>query len=79
MASTSGRYGELNYSRLTKSGVAIGAGLFVLGVLGELLGRTVLGGVSSFEDSIFVAFEFLGPAIAIAAVLVFGIAMPLTE
>lgn len=79
MASTSGRYGELNYSRLTKGGVALGAALFALGVLGELLGRTVFGGVSSLEDSVLVAFEFLGPAIAIAAVLVFGIAMPLTE
>lgn len=74
-----GRYGDLNYGRLTKGGVAVGALLFLLGFGGELLGRTVFGGVSPLEDSLFVAFEFLGPSIALGAVLVFGVALPLTE
>ncbi|MDR5674603.1 hypothetical protein RH858_15865 [Halalkaliarchaeum sp. AArc-GB] len=74
-----GRYGDLNYGRLTKSGVAFGALLFAIGLGGELVGRLLLGGVSPFEDTLFVTFEFLGPVVAILAVLVFGIAMPLTE
>lgn len=74
-----GRYGELDYGRLVKGGVAVGAVLFLLGVAGELIGRTMLGGVSELQDSLFVAFEFLGPTLALGAVLVFGVAMPLTE
>ncbi|MEF8779684.1 MAG: hypothetical protein V5A46_03260 [Haloferacaceae archaeon] len=74
-----GRYGELNYGRLVKGGVAVGAALFLLGVAGELIGRTMLGGISEFQDTLFVALEFLGPTLALGAVLVFGVAMPLTE
>lgn len=74
-----GRYGDLNYGRVTKGGVAVGLALFVIGLAGEFVGRALLGGVSPVQDSFLVAFEFIGPLVALGAVLVFGIALPLTE
>lgn len=73
-----GRYGDLNYGRLTKGGVLTGVILFVVGVVAEYGSQTV-GGVPESLDTVFLTMEFLGPLIALLSVILFGVALPLTE
>ncbi|QHS17764.1 hypothetical protein GWK26_11750 [haloarchaeon 3A1-DGR] len=78
MAGMAGRYGEMDYGSLTKGGVAVGAVLFAVGAVAELTVGAG-GGISPTLDAAFLTMEFFGPLIALLSVLVFGIAMPLTE
>lgn len=73
-----GRYGDLKYGRLTKTGVLFGAVLFAVGALSEY-GLQTLGGVPSTLESVFLGMEFLGPSLALLSVILFGIVLPLTE
>ena len=78
MAGMAGRYGEMDYGSLTKGGVAFGAVLFAIGAIVEV----TLGGsgvLSPTPDTALLTMEFLGPVVALLSVVVFGIAMPLTE
>jgi len=73
-----GRYGDLEYGRLTKTGVVAGAALFVAGALAEY-GLQATGNVTPTLESVFLSMEFLGPAVALLSVILFGVALPLTE
>ena len=75
----SGRYGELDYHRLTKGGVTFGVALFVLGVLGEAAAGAVFGAPTGWESVLLTDLELVGVAIAFAAPFLFGIVLPLTE
>lgn len=73
-----GRYGDLDYHRLTKRSVAFGVALFAFGALGRFVGVTLFGGLAGWE-TLLVDVELVGVAIAFAAPFVFGIVLPLTE
>ncbi|MGM0591414.1 MAG: hypothetical protein ACQETI_07265 [Halobacteriota archaeon] len=74
-----GRYGDLDYPKLTKLGFGLGVTLFVVGVLGELAGPMVFGPLPPWERALFFDFEAIGIALVLLSPFVFGIAMPLTE
>lgn len=74
-----GRYGDLDYSRAVKNGVMIGGGLIVFGFLAESIGHLLYGDLVGTFNTLFTAMEFGGVIVAMIAVFVFGIALPLTE
>lgn len=73
-----GRYGDLNYERLTKRGFALGVALFVLGGLGELAGHAY-GPLPAWEATLLFDAEVLGVLLMLFVPIVFGVALPLTE
>ncbi|WP_101295212.1 DUF7860 family protein [Halegenticoccus soli] len=74
-----GRYGNLDYPRLTKTGFGLGVALFVVGVLGQVVGHAVLQPIPAWEETLFFDLEVLGILIGLLSPLVFGLALPLTE
>jgi len=74
-----GRYGDLDYSKTVKHGVLVGGGLVVAGFLGEEVGHLLYADLTGVLNTLFTAMEFGGIVIAMIAVFVFGIALPLTE
>ncbi|MFC7113954.1 hypothetical protein ACFQH2_01740 [Natronoarchaeum sp. GCM10025703] len=80
MAHTSGRYGDLNYPTLTKYGFLLGVGLFIGGVVGELLfAGVLLSDVPGWTHTLFFDMEAIGVVVAFLSVVVFGVILPLTE
>lgn len=74
-----GRYGNLDYARLTKLGVAAGLALFVGGALGGVAGPAVSGPLPDWERTLLLDIEALGIVFMLLSPLVFGVALPLTE
>jgi len=74
-----GRYGDLNYGRLTKRSVLLGVSLVLIGALGELLVNAVGISIPGWEATLLLGIEELGVLITLLAPFVFGIALPLTE
>ncbi|WP_128904926.1 DUF7860 family protein [Halorubrum amylolyticum] len=74
-----GRYGDLDYPKLTKRSLAFGVGLFLIGAVGEGLIHATGMQVPGWEERLLVDMEFLGTAIALLSPFVFGIFLPLTE
>ncbi|WP_049900334.1 DUF7860 family protein [Halococcus agarilyticus] len=74
-----GRYGDLNYARLTKTGFALGVGLFALGVAGSAIGPAIAGPLPGWERTLLVEGEVAGILVAFVSVFGFGIVLPLTE
>lgn len=67
-----------DYARLTKLGVLAGVALFLIGLISEY-GLRAVDAMTGTLDSVFITMEFAGPVVALLSVLVFGIALPLTE
>lgn len=74
-----GRYGTLDYPKLTKLGVGLGFALFLAGALGETAGAALFGPLPVWEHTLFVDAEALGVLCILLSPFVFGIALPLTE
>lgn len=74
-----GRYGDIDYPRATKRGTLLGATLFALGVLGEVVGSMFFGPLPAWEHTLFFDMEVLGVVLLLVVPFVFGIALPLTE
>lgn len=74
-----GRYGRLNYRRLTKRGMLLGAGLFMCGLVGEIAVHVVDLGVPGWGDTLLFDAELVGVAVLLLTPFVFGIFLPLTE
>ena len=74
-----GRYGDLDYERLTKAGFLLGLGLLVIGAAGEIVGHAYFGPIPSWEASLFFDLEVIGIVIGFFSPFVFGILLPLTE
>lgn len=74
-----GRYGSLDYARLTKTGFALGVGLFALGAGGEIVGHSVYGTLPAWENTLFTYSEAIGIALGLISPFLFGIFLPLTE
>jgi hypothetical protein len=75
----SGRYGDIDYPRVTKLGVLAGATLFVLGLLGEVVGSALFGPLPAWEHTLFFDMEAAGIVLVLVVPFVFGVALPLTE
>lgn len=74
-----GRYGDLDYSRLTKLSFGLGLGLFVVGELGEFgINRAGIS-VPAWEHTLLLAIAGIGVLVALLSPFVFGIVLPLTE
>ena len=74
-----GRYGDLDYPKLTKGGFGLGVVLLAVGALGELALPAVVGPLPGWEEMLFFDLEVIGVALALLSPFVFGIALPLTE
>ncbi len=74
-----GRYGDLDYGLLTKTGFFLGVGLFVLGAGGGVLGHAVYGTLPGWEQTLFTYSEVIGILLGLFAPFLFGIFLPLTE
>lgn len=74
-----GRYGKLDYAKLTKLGFALGIGLFLTGAVGETAGHAIYGTLPAWENTLFFDLEAIGVVVALLSPFVFGIALPLTE
>lgn len=75
----SGRYGDLDYPALTKTGFLLGLGMFVVGVGGEYVGYAVFGGLPAWEETLLYALATIGLLVGFFSPFVFGIFLPLTE
>ncbi|EJN59684.1 hypothetical protein SAMN04487950_3149 [Halogranum rubrum] len=74
-----GRYGKLDYPRLTKTGFAFGVALFAFGVLGHFVGNAFFAPLPGWESVLLTDLEILGILVAFFSPIVFGILLPLTE
>lgn len=74
-----GRYGDIDYPTVTKRAFVLGVALFLVGVLGESIGRAYFRGLQPWEDALLVDAEVLGILTALLSPLVFGVILPLTE
>ena len=74
-----GRYGELDYSVLTKRSFLLGVTLFAIGALGELWLTAAGISVPDWERALLFDIELLGILIGLLSPFVFGILLPLTE
>ncbi|MFB6109146.1 MAG: hypothetical protein ABEJ82_09980 [Haloplanus sp.] len=73
-----GRYGNVDYSRLTRGGFALGVALFVLGGAGELVGQT-FGVLPAWGSNLLFDAEVVGVVTMLCVPVVFGVLLPLTE
>lgn len=71
--------GNLDYQRYAKGGFLLGLALFVVGVLGRMVGSAFLGPLPSWEQTLLFDMEVVGLLLGFFAPLVFGIALPLVE
>jgi hypothetical protein len=74
-----GRYGNLNYPKLTRQAFFVGVALFAIGALGEFAGHAVFGTLPAWENTLLFDIEVLGVLIGLFAPIIFGIVLPLTE
>ncbi|NEU58830.1 hypothetical protein [Halorussus sp. MSC15.2] len=74
-----GRYGDLNYQRLTKAGFLLSITLFAVGAGAELAAAAMHVTLPAWENALFVDMEILGTLGALLSPLVFGVILPLTE
>lgn len=74
-----GRHDSLDYPTLTKRSFAVGASLFLIGVLGEVLITAAGIQVPAWERTLLFDAEVLGIIIGLLGPLVFGVVLPLTE
>jgi hypothetical protein len=74
-----GRYGDLDYPTLTKRSVLLGVALFLVGALGEAVIALMGLQVPGWEETLLFDLEVLGIVVAFLSVVVFGVALPLTE
>lgn len=70
---------SMDYAKRAKQGFAVGAALFVVGVLGEAVGHAVPGSLAGWQQTLLFDAEVLGVLIGLLVPLVFGIVLPLVE
>ncbi|QLG60688.1 DUF7860 family protein [Halorarum salinum] len=74
-----GRYGDLDYARLTKGGVAVCAATFVLALLAQFGAAAAGIALPGWEAMLLTDLEYLSILGAVLSVFVFGVVLPLTE
>ncbi|WP_254768690.1 hypothetical protein [Salinilacihabitans rarus] len=74
-----GRYGNVDYPRLTKRSFLAGLILFAVGALGELAIFTAGLQVPAWEKTLLLNLEIFGVLVCLLSPFIFGIVLPLTE
>ena len=74
-----GRYGNIDYPTVTKRSFLLGASLFIIGILGELVGHAFFAPLPAWEQTLLVTIVGSGILVALIAPIVFGVILPLTE
>ncbi|GGJ09929.1 hypothetical protein GCM10008995_19830 [Halobellus salinus] len=74
-----GRYGDIDYAKLTKTSVLLGVSLVMGGFLGDVALGVSTVHAPGWIDTVLVDAEFLGILVVLLAVFIFGILLPLTE
>jgi len=74
-----GRYGDLDYPKLTKRGFLFGLAMLLVGAAGEAFLPVLVGPLPPWEDALLLDLEILGLVVAVLSPIVFGFALPLTE
>ena len=74
-----GRYGDLDYERLTKVGFLVSVAILGIGAGAELLAAGMHWSLPAWENALFVDMEILGVVGMLFSPLVFGVVLPLTE
>ena len=74
-----GRYGSLDYERITKLGTLAGLLVFALGAVGATAGHAYFEPMPGWEDALFFDLELLGISAVLLFPIVFGVLLPLTE
>ncbi|MFC7155829.1 hypothetical protein ACFQPA_10215 [Halomarina halobia] len=74
-----GRYGSLDYPKLTKGGFLLGLTLFLAGAIGGAFAPAVLGSTPGWLSTVFVDMEAVGILLGLLSPIVFGVVLPLTE
>ncbi len=74
-----GRYGTLDYPTLTKRGLLLGLGLFVVGVGGAMIGNAYFESIPAWEQTLFFDLAVGGLLVGFLSPLIFGVVLPLTE
>lgn len=74
-----GRYGDLDYTRLTKLSFLLGVGMFVGAELGEFGLRATGMSIPPWEHTLFFTMAGAGILIGLLSPFVFGVLLPLTE
>jgi hypothetical protein len=74
-----GRYGNLDYPKLTKRGFALGVAMLLVGAAGEAFLPALVGPLPPWEDALLLDLEILGLVVAFLSPVVVGFALPLTE
>lgn len=67
-----------DHAKRAKQGFLVGAGLFVPGALGELLGHTVVS-LPGWGEAVLFDAVVAGTLVALLSVFLFGIVLPLVE
>ncbi|MFB6096841.1 MAG: hypothetical protein ABEJ74_05590 [Haloferacaceae archaeon] len=74
-----GRYGNVNFPKLTKRSFLFGLALFVVGAFGQIGLHAVGLSVPGWEQSLLFDAEVIGVIVALLSPFVFGILLPLTD
>jgi hypothetical protein len=69
----------MDYPKLARRGLAVGVGLLLLGILGEVVGGALFGPLPSWEHTLFMDMSALGILIGLFSPILFGVVLPLTE
>jgi hypothetical protein len=69
----------LDYAFWAKSGFLFGVVLLLAGAGGEIIGHTFFESIPTWELKLFFYSEIVGVLTGFFSVIVFGIALPLTE
>lgn len=75
----SGRYGNPDYARLTKGGVAVSLLAFALAAVVQVAAGAVGVTLPGWERTLLTDVEYLAILGVAVSVFVFGVVMPLTE
>lgn len=74
-----GRYGNMDYPRMTKRGFLLGLALLSIGAIGSAIGHGFFEPLPAWESTLLFDLEVIGLVIGFFSPLIFGIFMPLTE
>ncbi|MFT4882526.1 MAG: energy-converting hydrogenase Eha subunit E [Natronomonas sp.] len=74
-----GRQQNLDHARIAKFGFFAGVAMFLLGAVGEAIGRTMTRGIPEMANQLFISLEIVGVLVGLLIPLVFGIVLPLVE
>lgn len=73
------RYGDLDYSRLTKLGFLLGLAFLLTGATGEWAIHAADAPLPAWGDTLFFDLEVVGVLLVLFVPVVFGVVLPLTE